>query len=108
MSRYHLNLTPWQAIGYALQWWDNRATLDKRSVYTARLDHITTHLYSVLIQAPWGNVYEFKVNTEDGDWIIFNSEQYHYKRGKLGLYKRQDLRALFLWAQRIMEHSTTI
>lgn len=108
MGRAHLNLTPWQALGYAIQWWDNRKTLDKRSVYTVRLDHITTHLYSVLIQAPWGNVYEFKVNTADGDWIMFNGGQCHYKCGKLGLYKRQDLRALFLWAQRIMERSTTI
>lgn len=108
MTRAHLNLTPWQTIGYALQWWDNRKTLDKRSVYTARAWQVTTHLYCVTIQAPWGSVYDFHINVDDGRWSIFNPEQYHYKYGRLGLYKRQDLRALFLWAQRIMEHSTSI
>jgi hypothetical protein len=108
MGRYHLNLTPWQAIGYALQWWDDRKTLDKRSVYTVRIEQHTTHTYAVIIQAVWGSVYTFRVNTETGRWSMFEPDCYHYKYGMLGLYKRRDLRALFLWAQRIMEHSTTI
>lgn len=109
MGRAHLNLTPWQAIGYALQWWDNRKTLDKYAAYTASVRQVAmAPLYCVSIQAPWGAVFDFHVQVETGRWSIFNPEQYHYRTGVLGLYKRQDLRTLFLWAQRIMEHSPTI
>ena len=104
----HKYLTPWQAIGYALQWWDNRKTLDKRSVYTASIQQVSTPLYCVHIQASWGSVFDFHVQTETKRWSMFSPDQYHYRTGVLGLYKTSDMRQMFLWAQRIMEHSSTI
>lgn len=104
----HKYLTPWQCLGHALQWWDNHKTFDKRSVYTARIEQHTTVTYAVVVQAPWGNTYTFRVNTETGRWSMFEPDCYHYKYGMLGLYKTSDMRQMFLWAQRIMEHSTTI
>lgn len=104
----HKYLTPWQCLGYAVQWWDNRKTLDGRSVYTARIEQVLTSLYYVRIQAPWGSVFGFRVSTLTGRWTMFDQDQYHYRSGVLGLYKAPDMRQLFLWAQRIMEHSTTI
>lgn len=98
-------LTPWQCIGHAIQWWDNRKTLDKRSVYTVRIEQHMASTYAVIIQAPWGNTYTFRVDTVSGRWSIFEPDCYHYKYGTLGLYKTSDMRELFLWARRIMEHS---
>lgn len=104
----HKYLTPWQCLGHAVQWWDNRETLDKRSVYTARIDHVSASLYCVKIQAPWGSVFDFHVHTETKRWSMFSPDQYHYRSGVLGLYKTSDMRQMFLWARHIMEHSPTI
>lgn len=106
----HKYLTPWQAIGYALQWWDNRKTLDKTGSYSVSIfkSEILPNMYTVVICAPWNCTFDFSVFIDSGRWHMFNSLQYHFRHGTLGLYKRQDLRALFLWAQRIMEHSATI
>lgn len=108
MSRYHLNLTAHQALGYTLQWWDNRSTLDKTRKYKVRLERGELGNYCVCIDAPWNSTFVIHIDTQAERMSIFSPEQYHYKQFTLGLYKRQDLRALFLWAQRIMEHSTTI
>lgn len=104
----HKYLTPWQAIGYALQWWDNRKTLDKKDRYKVSVSKTNENFYCVTIIAPWYCSYSFHVNTITQRWSMFDPEQYHYRTGVLGLYKSSDLRALFLWAQRAMEHSTAI
>ena len=101
----HKYLTPWQCIGHALQWWDERKTLDKRSVYTARIAQHSAQTYAVIIQAPWGSTFVFRVNTETGRWSMFEPDCRHYKHDMLGLYKTSDMRELFLWARRILEHS---
>lgn len=104
----HKYLTPWQCLGHAVQWWDNRKTLGKRSVYTASIQQVSTPLYRVRIQAPWGSVFDFHVQVETGRWSMFSPDQSHYRTGVLGLYKTSDMRQMFRWAQRIMERSATI
>ena len=105
----HKYLTPWQCLGYAVQWWDGRKTLDKRHVYTASIQQVSLGLlYCVKIQAPWGNVFDFYVHIDTGRWSMLNPEQYHYRFGVLGLYKSSDMRQMFLWARRVMERSTAI
>ena len=104
----HKYLTPWQCLGYALQWWDNRKTLDKSGKYEVRLECGALDNYCVCIIAPWNSTFVIHIDTMVERLSIFSPDQYHYKQCTLGLYKRQDLRALFLWAQRIMEHSATI
>lgn len=104
----HKYLTPWQCLGHAVQWWDNRKMLDKDDRYKASIAQVNGRLYCVHIKAPYQCNYVFHVHTDTGRWSIFDPMQYHYRSGSLGLYKTSDMRELFLWAQRIMEHSTVI
>ena len=104
----HKYLTPWQALGYTLQWWDNLSTLDKSGEYRVRLECDMRHHYCVLIDAPWDCTFVIHVDTQLGGMSVFRPSQYHYHQYKLGLYKREDLRAIFLWARRVMEHSPVI
>lgn len=104
----HKYLTPWQCLGHAVQWWDERKMLNEERYYKASIDKVDYDTYCVDIVAPYGCTYVFHVNITSGRWSMFSPEQYHYRAGVLGLYKTSDMRALFLWAQRIMEHSTMI
>lgn len=100
----HKYLTPWQCLGHAVQWWDERKMLDEERRYKASIDKVDDNLYCVDIIAPYGCSYVFHVNITSGRWSMFSPEQYHYRTGVLGLYKTSDMRQMFLWAQRIMEH----
>ena len=104
----HKYLTPWQCLGHAVQWWDERKMLDEERRYKASIDKVDAELYYVNIIAPYGCSYVFHVNITTGRWSIFTPLNSHYRTGVLGLYKTSDMRQMFLWAQRIMEHSTNI